>query len=299
MVSAGAALLALLSITFADPAGAESAERLVLAFYYPWYMTVEHSGYCTWNFGGFKYDESDQVCEQNTNTPRLPAGGLYDSLSPATVKMHLQQSRRAGLDGWVVSWWGQGHQTDALDLLLEQAQSFDPRFKMAVYYEMIPGCRGFVCTEAKRTQRKQAVIDDFRYLNQRYFSHPSYLKVDGRPVVFIYSRAMLHGAWQWTGIIEALREEMPLYLSGDCATTFLDPLVPRETQKPRPVAVLLALAVRRYRRMAPCVTRPCPPSGPAPGEQRVTVLADQRHPERVQPEVEGIKVRMAARPATG
>src|SRR4030042_965079 len=63
-------------------ASAGPEQKLVLAFYYPWYRTMEDSGYCTWDFGGLQYEERDERCAQNKNTPRLPAGGLYDSLNP-------------------------------------------------------------------------------------------------------------------------------------------------------------------------------------------------------------------------
>lgn len=207
-------------------AGAE--QKLVLAFYYPWYRTIEDSGYCTWNFGGLQYEDRDKRCAENKNTPRLPAGGLYDSLNPEVVRRHLDESRRAGIDGWVVSWWGRGDQTDAaLALVLDEAGEHAPGFKIAVYYEMIPGCRGWTCDEMKGPEKVKAALDDFRWLHSRYFSHPSYLRADGRPVVFVYIRAMLHGMGEWPQIIAQLRPEMELFLSADAATTFLDPLVPK------------------------------------------------------------------------
>lgn len=202
-------------------------EKLVLAFYYPWYMTVEKSGYCTWNFGGYKYEERDVDCAENRNTPRRPAGGLYDSFDPEVVRRHLDESRRAGIDGWIVSWWGQGHETDeALALVFDAAGEYAPGFKIAVYYEMIPGCRGWLCEERKGEEKVEAALSDFRCLDSHYFSHPSYLRADGRPVVFVYLRAMLHGMGEWPEIITRLRPEMDLFLSADSGTTFLDPLVP-------------------------------------------------------------------------
>lgn len=223
------AVLLFMGMAFMVPAPAVTAapkpDKLVLAFYYPWYMTVEHSGYCTWNFGGFKYEDKDRQCEQTKNTPHMPAGGLYDSLSPEVIDRHLEESRRAGIDGWIVSWWGPGHETDALALIINEVQQKDPGFKIAVYYEMIPGCRGWTCNELSGDEKTQAVLEDFRCLST-YFPSPQYLKIDGRPVVFVYIRAMLHGLGQWPKIAGSIREEMDVYLSGDSATTFLDPLVP-------------------------------------------------------------------------
>jgi len=201
-------------------------DRLVLAFYYPWYRTMESSGYCTWNFGGFKYEDRDEQCEENRNSPHLPAGGLYDSLDPDVIRRHLDESRRAGIDGWIVSWWGIEDHTDVLDLILDVASSHAPGFAVTIYYERIPGCRGYVCTEASRKERIEGAIEDFQYLDSHYFCHPSYLKVSGRPVVFVYMRAMLQGMGVWPEIIERLQSEMDLFLSADAIITFAGSLVP-------------------------------------------------------------------------
>jgi hypothetical protein len=201
-------------------------DKLVLTFYYPWYMTVEHSGYCTWNFGGWKYEERDDQCAQNKNSPHMPAGGLYDSLDPETVKRHLDESRRAGIDGWIFSWWGIEHETDSLEFVLSVIEEHDPGFKVAVYYEMIQGCRGWICTETGRKSRINAVVKDFKYLEEKHFSHPSYLKVDGRPVAFIYIRAMLGGMTDWLAIMRRFEKEgMDYYLSADAGFTWLQPFV--------------------------------------------------------------------------
>jgi len=219
-------LASLLLFPSGPAAAAGEVDKLVLAFYYPWYMTVPHSGYCTWNFGGFEYEDRDDECEQTMNSPHMPEGGLYDSLAPATIRRHLEESRRAGIDGWIVSWWGMDHETDALDLILSEAEKFDPDFKIALYYEMIPGCRGWFCEEQTSGARINAALADFLYLDQNYLHHPSYLTADGRPVVFVYIRAMLSGIGDWPDIIKRVNNQSEVFFSADAGFTWLAPFVP-------------------------------------------------------------------------
>jgi hypothetical protein len=203
-------------------------EKLVLAFYYPWYRTVEHSGYCSWNFGGNEYEDRDKDCASNNYSPHMPRGGLYDSLDPNVVKRHLDQSRQAGIDGWIFSWWGIGRHADSLDLVLSVIKERDPDFRVTVYYEQIPGCSGYSqCTEVGRKDRINAVVKDFKFLEEKYFSHPAFLHADGRPVVFIYSRAMLQGMTDWPSILKRFkREGMDYYLSADAGWTWVQPFSP-------------------------------------------------------------------------
>ena len=203
------------------------ADRLVLAFYYPWYRTVERSGFCTWNFGPSHYEARDAECEANRHTPQLPVGGLYDSRDPEVIQRQLAESRAAGIDGWIVSWWGIGHPNDALDLVLSAAETSAPDFKITIYYEQIPGCRGNFCPEVSRRERIAAVKKDFLFLRDHYFSRPAWLRAQGRPVVFIFSRAMTQGAGLWPEIIRELRRDMDLYLSGDATFTRAGSFVPK------------------------------------------------------------------------
>ncbi len=204
----------------------DKASRLVLAFYYPWYHTVEVSGYCSWRQGA----GSDDTCEEDSASPRMPVGGLYDSSELEVIQRHFRESRVAGLDGWITSWWGIGHETDDnLELLLNQAQIHAPGFQISIYYEVIPGCHASVlCPELSPEEKIEALKEDFRYLQTKFFSHPSYHKVNGRPVVFVYMRAMFQGVGIWSQAIEEIRAEMDPnpFISGDSTLTFLDALVP-------------------------------------------------------------------------
>ncbi|MBN1421817.1 MAG: hypothetical protein JXP34_23790 [Planctomycetes bacterium] len=168
----------------------EDVPRKVLAFYYPWYGTpaFDHG----WSHWG-SVDAGRRAIAESTH---YPLAGAYDSHDPAAVERHVRELRRASVDGIVVSWWGPGDYTDAaMPLLLEKARAGG--LDVAIYLERIrtPG-------------DPSSALADLRYLVGTYGAHPAFLRVQGKPVIFIYVRAM--GGLeplQWAEVLTALEKE--------------------------------------------------------------------------------------------
>ena len=64
------------------------------------------------------------------------------------------------------------------------------------------------------------IVSDFQYLAAHYFSHPSYLKLGGKPVVFFYSSLALNPISEIQTMVASLRTAMSdagfdVYLIGD------------------------------------------------------------------------------------
>ena len=70
----------------ASPLRSSDRERLLLAFYYPWYQL------------------SDWSSPQMLETPLF----LYDSSDPLAMARHITWTQAVGLDGLIVSCWGSG-----------------------------------------------------------------------------------------------------------------------------------------------------------------------------------------------
>ena len=133
------------------------------AFFYPWFPSA-------W---------SQQGITPYTNfTPSL---GQYDSTDPAVFDQQVAQAAVAGIDAFIASWWGPGHHTDeAFGVLLKrtsEAMSPESSLKWAVYYER----------EGQGDPAVDELVADLDYLSSRYFASPGYLRVDGRPVVFVWA----------------------------------------------------------------------------------------------------------------
>ncbi|MCX7926090.1 MAG: hypothetical protein N2554_09800 [Fimbriimonadales bacterium] len=185
------ALRARAKIHYAEP------PKLTLAFYYGWYGNPEVSG--KWLHWEGVAPERQQIA---TST-HYPVLGAYDSNDPKTLERHCQWAREAGIDGFIYSWWGiEGYEEKPLPRLLDIAQKH--RLKVCIYYEAVP-----------QPGDPRSVLTDLRHILARFARHPAYLKVGGRPVVFIYGRAMEQlSLAQWAWVLETIGKEFP---PGVCA----------------------------------------------------------------------------------
>jgi hypothetical protein len=87
----------------------------------------------------------------------------------------------AGMQVGIFEWDGQGTLIDhRIPLLLKAASGTD--FHWAVYYDQEGLSIGF----GPNPTPKQ-IASDLTYINQKYASDPSYERVDGRPIIFVYA----------------------------------------------------------------------------------------------------------------
>ena len=148
--------------------------REVLAFYYTWYGTPETQGRSV-HWGRINPEQHDI-----SESTHYPARGAYDSYDPAVIDAHIDLAKQHDLTGFIATWWGQGTSDDrAFAILLDRAEYKD--FKVTTYWETAPG--------KDRAQIDKAV-SDLAYLVTRYGKSRALLKVDGKPVIFVYGRVM-------------------------------------------------------------------------------------------------------------
>ena len=187
------ALLLCLLAGMASVSAAEDAQpRQVLTFYYPWYGTPDGAS----GVGKFFHWEAVDVQKKDIKASlHYPKLGAYDSHDAKVIRQHCKWARAAGIDGLICSWWGHGSFSDrALGKVLNGCR--EQGISACIYYESVP----------PPISAKSAAEDILRVL-ARYGSHPAYLKVDGKPVVFIYSRAIGQlGAGVWLDAIELVRK---------------------------------------------------------------------------------------------
>jgi glycosyl hydrolase family 99 len=175
--------------------------RLVLAHYYPWYTTE------TWS--------DPQLADR---PPRL-----YSTDAQSDVNSEAIMARSVGIDAWVVSWQG-----------LQAGDGFNDRqMRIALEAAAGAGMRACVYTEtyvANPTNSATLGIDPrtlFEWLADivdRYGSHPAYLRVAGRPVIFTYAASLLPPA-DWTEVLARLRSSgrNPLVVGEFSRSVLLEP----------------------------------------------------------------------------
>ncbi len=164
----GSFYLDLTSLASLPPSRAEVRQlappKMLWAVFYPW---------IGWDL--------DAAC---TDTPLL--GYALDD--PDVLAAHIQQAQEAGIDGFLVSWLNDADLNRRLSMLLDAAE--ETGFKIAIYLETTPD-------PTDRTLRPAQVQAWIAYALQAFGDHPAYMRLDGRPLVFVYnSTAAPRTTWQ-------------------------------------------------------------------------------------------------------
>jgi hypothetical protein len=170
--------------------------KKVLAFYYVWYGTPWGTGvlqeWAGWNIYGYEPDKVTRG-RREAAIPYFPLDGLYDSSSEYTIRRHLYQAEQAGLDGFIVSWWGFPDRIEAAKRerhpnvvgadgsLLRLLETAPEGFDVTLYYETAKYGEASV---------PQNVREDLVRIAETYGGQPRWMKVNGRPVIVIYGRVM-------------------------------------------------------------------------------------------------------------
>jgi uncharacterized protein YraI len=153
----------------AAPAAQSATGPLVLAFYYTWFDDN------TWNSGQL----SDLPAER------------YVSADRGAMGRHIDQAKAAGIDAFIVAWYGPNgdtNQTEAnLVALLDEAAARN--FKIGILFETDSPFLGGADSAAAALQHALGV----------HANHPAYLRADGKPVIFFW-RSSLYGVGTWASI---------------------------------------------------------------------------------------------------
>ncbi|MFX1475136.1 MAG: hypothetical protein ACFFCO_06655 [Promethearchaeota archaeon] len=146
----------------------------VLAFYYPWYGTPSVSGqWMHWDGAGHN---PDNIVEgrRDISAAHYPLIDVYDCTDKSTLQTHIQMAKAARIDGFVASWWGIGSFEDIAVSHLRTVCEAE-NFQFTIYYET--------------TSSVATAVADLEYLLNTYAGSPSWYRLDGRPVIYVYARA--------------------------------------------------------------------------------------------------------------
>lgn len=206
--------------------GEKTSAPLVVAHYFLWFQTPDGRGsWRMWEWGGpgpardpERMREDGRRDIASVFTPRI---GPYDSSDPAVMEYHILSAKLAGIDGFVVDWYGRPFADDALMMpLLDLAQRLD--FRVGVCFED-KAMFGYAYHAQTREEAERNAIENLAYVLDRYGAHPAGLRLDGRPVVVNFSwtepdaRVSSQGfsAVEWRRILAAVRERHGLLFLHD------------------------------------------------------------------------------------
>jgi len=158
-------------------------EPQVLAFYYPWYYP-----------SSFWPD----------NCAYIPELSNYDSGNQTVIYTHFKWMKEASITGIISSWWGRGDFTDTnfAKLLNISDQYPECRMNLTIYYETYG-------------RPEEAIKADLAYIVELYGSDPSFLKINGTPVIFVYIPGTVPAS-SWANIFRFLDEsDLHAFFIGD------------------------------------------------------------------------------------
>ena len=153
------------------------------------------------------------------NPPSRPELGKYSSKDPRVIEQHIAWSEEYGIDFWAIDWWpDRPEENEVIKDFICKAKNID-KIRFCIFYESL--ARGFdrnLYATVFDEDVTKLFLSDFEYIARTYFSHPSYLKIEGRPVVVLYTTRSYTGAYKEA--IALLRWKMrdlgfDIYLVGD------------------------------------------------------------------------------------
>jgi hypothetical protein len=159
LILAGATVLLLAAPTAPTFAETNTDNHAVLAYYYAW-----------WDPSTF-----DQTLYR--------APQAYNSDDPGMIQKHIQEAQAAGIDGFIMSWYGNGDRTDRnLGQLLDLGARSG--FRATIHFET-PHFWGVDDVEAQ-----------LRSFYDQHLNHPAMLRYQGRPVIFFWRVSTFdNGTW--------------------------------------------------------------------------------------------------------
>jgi hypothetical protein len=139
--------------------------------------------------------------------PQKPVLGLYDSTDPKTAESHIAWCSSHGIDFLALNWWpSRKKQNSAIEKAFLKAKNISD-IKFCIFYETWdlawdPKAGATVFDSKTSRLLNQDVLN----LAERFFDHPCYLKLNGRPVLFFYLTRTLWG--EYAAAFKALRENL-------------------------------------------------------------------------------------------
>ncbi|ADN02470.1 glycoside hydrolase family 71/99-like protein [Spirochaeta thermophila] len=202
-------------IRIETPPNRNVTRPLVLAHYMPWYEAVvdpdhpenEYFGW-HWHMGFFDPYTVGPDGKREIASHYYPLTGPYDSRDPDLIEYQLLLMKMAGIDGVIVDWYGI---KDALDygFIHEATQALfqkieEAGLKFVVCYED-QTIRHMIDTDyIKSTEAVDHGKEVFSWLEANWFQSPSYVKIEGRPVVMVFGPQYFTSASEWDAIFSGL-----------------------------------------------------------------------------------------------
>jgi hypothetical protein len=170
--------------SFSPLRGSEaSSDSLLGTFFYAWYGG-QNENYYGWNMS----NHHPPLTWASNYLPNIlslrfdPSKELYSSKDLVVIRNQLALFKRAGIQFGIIDWYRIGHYQDHAfskiinEVMPSKANPY-PTFKWTIIYER----------EGYKNLTANEIISDLDYIKSKYTSSPYYLRIDGKPVIFVYN----------------------------------------------------------------------------------------------------------------
>jgi hypothetical protein len=161
---------------------------ILFAAYYVWYHTGDHprQPWLHWTYPSTETNAAAQKAkrpgEPAPASAARPLAGFYDSADPVVAGWHVQLAKAAGIDAFLVSWW-------------DTVNGLDKSFENGILSAAVK--HGFKVALLDERAQFHNKLEDYQAMLVRalrkYKDSPAYLRLDGRPVVYLYQVATKPG----------------------------------------------------------------------------------------------------------
>ena len=160
-------LAAAFLLTLVSALHAAEQKPALWSVYYAWYQTTNSMP-----------GKSSMWTVDGTTKPRSkaqPLIGYYDSDNPDVVRWHIRLAKAAGIEAFLVSWWGGANVSgEAFEKVILPLAAGE-QFKVAL------------CSELAQFHHDVHVLaKQMAAVLRRTKDSPAYLRMDGKPVVYLY-----------------------------------------------------------------------------------------------------------------
>ena len=175
----------------------------------PWYAAKPHSDAWGWHWTMNHFDpEKQSDGRREIASHYYPLTGPYDSGDRDTIECHLLTMKLAGINGVIVDWYGLTDFRDYATLhhnttrVLQQCERLKMKFVICYEDQTIPALvKGGRLAADDRVSHAVTEID---WLSKYWFRSPSYVKLDGKPVLLSFGHAGLNDD-EWSQCLDRLQ----------------------------------------------------------------------------------------------
>jgi hypothetical protein len=188
------------------------------AHFMPWFENKETSENGKWGMHWTMNTKNPDIIDKDGKreiaSNYYPLTGPYASSDPDIIEYQLLLMKYSGIDGILIDWYGSydcndygsnRHNTEAVIAALDAIG-----LKFAIVYEdqTVPNV-----VKSDNTLDPVSVAQaDMTYLEQNYFSNPSYITINNKPLLLVFGPQTFKSPEEWGNIFSVLTKE-PCFLT--------------------------------------------------------------------------------------